>query len=294
MTNHLAAGLLRIAAIGLVAVPGVSVALTIPLMRRRAPGSPDTPADFGLPFELVRFASRDGTRLGGWWIPAPAAPRGTVILCPGQRASMNDDLVHAVPLHRAGFNVLMFDFRAHGLSGGKLVTFGALERRDLLGALDMLAKERGVMRAGVLGFSMGAGVALLAAAQDDRIGALALDGAYTRLDRLLSGWGTARGMPRPAANAMAWALILAGSARARCRMDRANPVDVAAWIRAPVLFIHGDEDPFVSPGEIEALAAQVRGPARLWRVPGAGHRQVFDRHPATYHARVVAWFEQGL
>jgi uncharacterized protein len=289
-----AARLRWMAEIGLLAVPGISLALTVPLMRRRAPGSQDTPADFGLPFEPVRFPSRDGVRLGGWWIPAPADPRGTVILCPGQRTSMNDDLIHAVPLHRAEFNVLMFDFRAHGLSDGRLVTFGALEQRDLRGALDMLGRERGVTCAGVLGFSMGAGVALLVAAQDERIGAVVVDGAFTRLDRLLSGWGMARGMPRPAAHAMAWAMIQAGSARARCRMDRANPVDTAAQVRAPVLFIHGDEDPFVSPDEIEALAAQVAGRAELWRVPGAGHRQIYGRYPDAYHERVVAWFEQHL
>mgnify|MGYP005833306303 CR=1 FL=1 len=290
----LLAGLASIVGIGAALALGVSFALTIPLMRRRTPGSPDTPAEFGLPFEPVRFSSRDGVRLGGWWIPAPATPRGTVILCPGQRTSMNDDLIHAAPLHRAGFNVLMFDFRAHGLSDGKLVTFGAREQFDLLGALDMLEKERGVARVGVLGFSMGAGVALLAAAQDGRIGALVVDGAFTRLDRLLSGWGVARGLPRAAAKAMAWAMILAGSVRARCRMDRANPVDVASRIRAPALFIHGDKDPFVSPGEIEALVAQASGPARLWRVSDAGHRQAYDRHPDDYHARVVEWFTSYL
>jgi uncharacterized protein len=289
-----AARLRWMAEIGLLAVPGISLALTVPLMRRRAPGSQDTPADFGLPFELVQFPSRDGVRLGGWWIPVPADPRGTVILCPGQRTSMNDDLIHAVPLYRARFNVLMFDFRAHGLSDGRLVTFGALEQRDLRGALDTLGRERGVTRAGVLGFSMGAGVALLVAAQDERIGAVVVDGAFTRLDRLLSGWGTARGMPRPAAHAMAWAMILAGSARARCRMDRANPIDTASQIRAPVLFIHGDADPFVSPDEIEALAAQVAGRTKLWRVPDAEHRQIYGRHPDAYHERVLAWFEQHL
>ena len=69
------AGPLRGAGIGLLVGAGVSLALTIPLMRRRAPGSPDTPADFAMPYEPVRFPS-DGLRLSGWWIPAPAGPRG--------------------------------------------------------------------------------------------------------------------------------------------------------------------------------------------------------------------------
>lgn len=294
MTNRRAAGLLRIAAIGLVAVPGVSVALTIPLMRRRAPGSPDTPADFGLPFEPVRFPSRDGVRLGGWWIPAPAAPRGTVILCPGQRASMNDDLIHAVPLHRAGFNVLMFDFRAHGLSGGTLVTFGALERRDLLGALDMLAKERGVMRAGVLGFSMGAGVALLVAAQDARVATLVVDGAFPRLAGLLQSYLRLRGVPGPLAGGFAQIVLWVAALRAQYEIHHADPITLADRISAPTLFVHGERDPFVRTDEVRALAARVAGPAEVWSLADCGHREANKRHPDEYNQRVVSWFARHL
>jgi hypothetical protein len=47
-----------------------------------------TPTSLGLPFEDVRFLSRDGTRLAAWLMPHPEA-RANVIYCHGQ----NDRLV---------------------------------------------------------------------------------------------------------------------------------------------------------------------------------------------------------
>jgi alpha-beta hydrolase superfamily lysophospholipase len=273
---------------------GVSFAATMPLMRRREPDPPDHPAAYGLPCDDVFFASRDGLMLAGWWIPAPAAPRGTIILCPGQNGSMDKDVPQAVPLHRAGFNVLMFDFRAHGRSEGQLVTLGALEQADLFGAVDYAVRERGADRIGVLGFSMGAGVALMVAAQDTRINAVVVDGAYLRIAGLLANWLKIRGVPGFLARGLAWLALLAGSLRAQYTIFRANPVDLAGQIHSPTLFIHGDADPFVSPDEIAALVARVTAPTALWRVAEADHREAFTLRPDEYNQRVVAWFEQHM
>jgi dipeptidyl aminopeptidase/acylaminoacyl peptidase len=275
-------------------VIGVSFAATIPLMGRRTPDPPDHPLKYGMVCEDVDFASRDGLRLGGWWIPAPDAPRGTVILCPGQNGSMDKDLPQAVPLHDAGFNVLMFDFRAHGRSEGGIVTLGALEQSDLFGAVDYAAGERGADRIGVLGFSMGAGVALMVAAQEPRINAAVVDGAYPRITGLLANWLRIRDIPGPLARGLAWLALIAGSLRTQYLITRANPADLIDRLQTPTLFIHGDQDPFVSPGEIEALVARVPGPAELWRVADADHREAYVHHTDEYNQRVVAWFERYL
>lgn len=273
---------------------GVSFAATIPLMRRREPDPLDHPLTHGMPCEDVFFPSRDGLMLAGWWIPAGESPRGTVILCPGQNGSMDKDVPQAVPLHRAGFDVLMFDFRAHGRSEGNTVTLGALEQADLFGAVDYVIGERRADRVGVMGFSMGAGVALMVAAQDTRIKAVVADGAYLRLSGLLANWLRIRGIPGLLVRALARLVLLAGSLRTQYLIYRANPVDLAGRIHAPVLFIHGDRDPFVTPDEIAALVARVPGPTDLWRIPEADHREAFSLHPDDYNRRVIAWFEQHL
>jgi alpha-beta hydrolase superfamily lysophospholipase len=261
-------------------------------MRRRKPDVPDHPLLHRMPCEEVNFDSRGGIKLGGWWIPAPN-PRGTVILCSGQNGSMDKDVPQAVPLHQAGFNVLMFDFRAHGRSEGKHVTLGLLEPLDLLGAIDDLAAKRNIERVGVMGFSMGAGVALLAAARDRRIAALAADGAYPRLSALMASRIRMAGIPGPLAYGLAWLTLFAGSIRLH-RLYRASPIRSAGQIVSPVLLIHGDLDPFVSSREIETLAGRIAGPVELWHVADAGHREAFDKHPDEYNRRVVEWFERHL
>ncbi len=282
--------------IGLVALlaVGIGYAASRPLMRRRAPDPPEHPSDYGMAALDVTFSSRDGLALGGWWIPTETQSRGAVIVCSGQNGSLDKDVRQAVPLHRAGFDVLLFDWRAHGRSEGNTVTLGALEQADLFGALDFLEAERGIESVGVFGLSMGAGVALLVAAQDSRIRALALDGAWPRLDELLTGYMRRRGFPAPLARAVAWLTLLAASLRTQYQLYRANPVDLAKRVRAPALLIHGEADPFVSSAEVEALAARLRGEVEVWRVAGAGHREAFVLHPEEYNQRVVGWFERHL
>ena len=276
------------------AVLALAYAATVPLMRRREPDPPDSPASHDLPGEEVQFPSRDGLLLGGWWIPAAGDARGTVVMCPGQNGSLDKDIPQAVPLQRAGFNVLLFDFRAHGRSQGSLVTLGALEQADLFGALDYLEGQRGVRWAGVLGFSMGAGVALLVAAQDARAAALVVDGAFPRLAGILRGYLRLRGVPGSLAGGFARAVLWVASLRAGYEISRANPIALADRISAPALFVHGERDPFVRTDEVRALAARVAGPAEVWSLADCGHREANKHHPDEYAQRVVGWFAQYL
>lgn len=287
-------GLTWLFAVVALALIGAAFAGSIPLTRRRVPDPPDDPARHGLPGEIVRFPSRDGLALGGWWIPASGAPRGTVILCPGQNGSADADIPQAVPLHAAGFNVLLFDWRAHGRSEGDLVTMGGLEPLDLAGAIDYVEEVRGADRVGVLGFSLGAGVALMTSAFDERIAALALDGAYPRLDGIVAARLRLAGLPGPLALFGARLILLAASLRANCQLFRANPLDSAPGVRVPALLIHGEADPFVDGAALDALAEAFGGPVEQWRVPGAGHREAVTLAPDEYARRVTAWFGAHL
>jgi hypothetical protein len=97
---------------------------------------------FGFAFERVSFDATDGTRLQGWWIPAQSRDSGrsvkstrTVLICHGLAGNKSSQLLLARDLVPAGYNVLVFDFRAHGESAGQTITYGDLERRDVLGAV---------------------------------------------------------------------------------------------------------------------------------------------------------------
>ena len=266
---------------------------SLPLMRRREPDPPDDPANYGLPREEVRFHSRDGVELGGWWMPAENA-HGTVIVCPGLNGSADKDVPQTVPLCQAGFNVLLFDWRAHGRSAGELVTLGALEQADLFGALDYVQREHGAAHVGVLGLSMGAGVALMVAAQDERIAALVVDGAYPSLKGLLTGYLQARGVPRRVGRGLVSIVLLMGSLRAGYVLLDVQPRRYASRVHAPTLFIHAERDEFASARDVEKMRAQIPVPTALWLAPDCAHREAFQRHAEEYNRRVLAWFAEHL
>src|SRR5262245_65499257 len=130
---------------------------------------PLTPADFALRVEDVRLRAGDGVTLAGWLIARPAAP--AVVLLHGYPANKADLLPIAAAL-APRFAVLLMDLRYFGDSGGRATTLGFRERGDLQRAVAWL-HARGYARVGVFGFSLGGAVALLAAADDPRILAVA-------------------------------------------------------------------------------------------------------------------------
>ncbi len=266
---------------------------TLPLMRRREPDPPDDPANYGLPRQAVYFPSRDGLQLGGWWVPANNA-RSTLIVCPGLNGSADKDVPLLVPLHKAGFNVLLFDWRAHGRSEGELVTLGALEQADLFGALDYVQHEHGAERVGVLGLSMGAGVALMVAAQDQRIAALALDGVYPSLKGMATNYLRTRGVPRRVGRALVGMALLMGSLRAGHLLLDVQPRRFAARLSVPTFFIHAAHDEFAPLDAIEHMRERIDAPTALWVVPECAHREAFARYPQEYGERVAGWFLSQL
>jgi pimeloyl-ACP methyl ester carboxylesterase len=107
--------------------------------------------------------------LKGWQGHADGPPKATLIYLHGvsdNRASASGVLDH---FRRRGFNVVAYDSRAHGESGGEAATFGCFEKEDLRHVLDTLRPGPIIL----VGSSLGAAVALQTAALDPRITAVA-------------------------------------------------------------------------------------------------------------------------
>ncbi len=151
-------------------------------MRRPQVGTPQSAHN--LSYEDVSFTSRnDQVALSGWFIPARNSDRAVVFVhgkdsCRSCEFS-NHSLDFASDLHERGFNVFMFDLRGHGQSSAARVSFGLLEKNDVLGAVDWL-RDRGFApgRIGVLGVSLGSASAAYAAAEEPAIGALVIDSGF--------------------------------------------------------------------------------------------------------------------
>ena len=79
----------------------------------------------GVEFEDVTIASFDDTQLYGWWIAA-AIDAPTMVVLHGVKKNRTECFARGLALRQAGFNVLIFDGRAHGNSEGRYVTYGSL------------------------------------------------------------------------------------------------------------------------------------------------------------------------
>ncbi len=264
------------------------------LIQRRTPDSPADPAELALDYEEVSFRSRDGLRLGGWFIPGSKPQRGTIVFCHGHAGSLDSDLRYVPIFQKRGFNVLQFDFRGHGRSEGRQVSMGYYERLDLLAAVDY-AQALGIDQVGVLGFSMGGAVAISTAAQNPAIAAIVSDGGFARLRPTLQAGLQQRGIPLWLARIVTpWTMRIAGW-RLGCDLAEADP---QRWVHLisprPILFVHGGRDRYVDPAEIEALHAAAGNPKALWIVQEAEHRRIDQARPEEYRARVLAFFEEWL
>src|SRR5436309_2931060 len=148
------------------------------------------PADLLLRAEDVTFHASDDVLLSGWLVKgAPRAP--VIVLCHDLGGSRSALLNSAVSLNRAGYALLVFDFRGHGLSTGSGGFLGVDEKRDILGAIEFLKSRSDVdgSRIGLWGIGMGAYAGTLAALDSPEIVALALDSLYpdvsSQMERLL-------------------------------------------------------------------------------------------------------------
>ncbi|HEY1922652.1 MAG TPA: alpha/beta fold hydrolase, partial [Tepidisphaeraceae bacterium] len=192
-----AAQALRVALLFLVGLPYMIVAAATyrPKTMQRA----DAPLN-DLGATPVWFQSTDGLDIAGFWTPV-AAPadsdisnpnwgRQTLLICPGSGSANASYLVLARNFQSEGYNVLIFDFRAHGQSDGQIISFGDHERRDVLGAVRWLRTSQPQASRRIVGVGVDTGAAaLLAAAADPSpegraFNSLAVFGCYDRFDSL--------------------------------------------------------------------------------------------------------------
>ncbi len=191
------------------------------------------------------------------------------------------------------FDVISFDFRGHGKSSG-VFTWTSKEGQDLEAVLKYV-KEQKYEHIGVLGFSLGAAVALIAAAKDHDIQSVIavsapcdfwqIDYHFWESDMLLDlklnlgkkgkGKGVRPGNP------------FAPKIRPLDIVDKISPL--------AVLFIHGDKDWLIKHRHAQELFKKTKDPKRLVIVPGAGHAErIYDERPQEFLDLCIGWFRETL
>ncbi len=221
-----------------------------------------------LPWRQVHVPTANDKRLFGWFIPAAEqAPALVVMHGWGGNAEMMLPL--AAPLHAAGYTLLLLDARCHGCSDSD--SFASLPRfaEDIEAALVWLAAQREVnaQALGVIGHSVGAGAALLAASRCDCIHAVVSLAAFADPAEMLRRWLAALHIPYWPLGAyiLAYVQYVIGF-----RFAAIAPRNTIARVSCPVLLVHGLDDQTVPPDEARQIhAARASDTVELLLIPGS-------------------------
>lgn len=211
----------------------------------------------------------DGLRLRAWARPG-SAERAAVVVAHGVGDSLESFLDTASTLNRRGHAVILFDFRGHGGSEGRLTTLGGREREDVRAAAGWL---RGRGRAGrgliFFGHSMGAVAVLRAAAEEPDVRAVVAEAPYDTYRETVAHHARLYfHVPR-------WPLVPLTIAVAEWRAgfdaDEVDAVAAARRLRAPALFVADGADRRMPEPVVRRVYEAHPGPKRLWVAPGADH-----------------------
>ena len=248
-----------------------------------------TPAEFDLPFEDVRFKTKDGLALAGWLIVKDKS-RPTIIIGHGYPFDKGNILPVARFLYPK-FNLFFFDFRSFGQSEGRITTAGAREREDTKAAIAYLKKRKDIKHTfGAYGFSLSATTFLITDAPE--IKAIVADSPYT------GGWGIIEALYRyfgPLKWPFVWLTGFYSKLFLGLNPSEVSVIESIKDQKVPVLLIHGDKDSQIPLRHSQEIYANSdKELTELWIVKDADHGMSYAVNPSAYKKKVTGFFEENL
>ncbi|MBY0353555.1 lysophospholipase [Candidatus Babeliales bacterium] len=239
----------------------------------------------------VAFTTSDNFELQGLLFARPHA-QANLVLCHGYQGCKEFmyGLIDMFPT----YNILIFDFRAHGQSPGSTTSIGCHEYKDVIAAADFMKQYDNTLPLIVLGISMGGASALKAAeVKQDLCDALIIDSTFSELKTMfLRGFTLKVGLPYypffPIARAMFHYVN-------NCDIHNMSPVESVKKIKQPILFIHSCNDKFINPeNSLQLYAVAQNKDTRLWIGPRCRHGWLHTYHTPMYQKKVLRFLDQTI
>lgn len=240
-----------------------------------------------VPWEDVYIRSFDDLRLHGR-LRRGEEGADTVILIHGYHSSWENDFAGVAQWYLGrGYTVLAVDQRSHGQSEGRLVTFGAREKRDAVAWAQFAEYELGSGRVWMHGVSMGA-VSVLLALEDgypDCVQGVIADCPFDSPMGLFAHHLRRRyhlpAFPVVPIGSVAWAMLIGpGYVKDSCH-------EAAAGSELPLLLFSAGEDTTVPPDSARAVW-EARGKRDVWiHIPNARHALCWQEDREAYAAALA-------
>jgi pimeloyl-ACP methyl ester carboxylesterase len=223
-----------------------------------------------------------GVTLKGWRCSGNGVRRGTIVYLHGTADNRTSSAGVIGRFGPRGLDVIAYDSRGHGESGGAACTYGFFEKHDLHGVLDTIRSGPIVL----LGTSLGGAVALQEAAGDRRVTAVIAVETFSDLRTV-----AAERAPFFFTKGTIRQTFQLAAEQGHFDVDAVSPERAAADITVPVLLVHGAMDIDTRPEHSQRVFAALKGPKRLILVPNAGHNG--SLRPEVWE-EIERWIDQVL
>ncbi|MFP4478390.1 MAG: alpha/beta hydrolase [Candidatus Izemoplasmatales bacterium] len=166
-----------------------------------------------------------------------------VVMAHGYTYSHHGTIKYAKMMIELGYNVILYDHRFHGESGGKNTTLGYHEQYDLETVINYVFEKYGNdVYLGTYGESMGSATCLLEQAYDQRVKFVISDAGFKNLKLLIKSRIKTKRLPAwlfyGVVNFNVW-LITKGN------FSKVSPIYSIKDSKIPILFVHGKMDDFI-------------------------------------------------
>lgn len=256
--------------------------------------TPLNPKDAGLPYEDLTLKTAEGINLSCWLIKARQPTQGTVIYLHGVSECKIVGLPITKVLHDNGFNVFLYDSRRHGDSGGKYCTYGFYEKHDVSTVINYLEQRHDLQlrNIGLFGSSMGAAVAIQAAAIDKRVKAVVAESGFATLRTVFDDYQ--KRMIKMPWHYLRNLVIKRSEHLAHFKANAVSPLESVRDIHVPIFVLHGTADDRIKYQYSEIVYKNTDPPKELWLIRGAKHNDMAEIGGEEYAARIVGFFHQYL
>lgn len=251
------------------------------------------PKTFGHEYESFKIVTEDGVEIEGWFVPAKLKSEKTIVVLHGWGANRSDVLPSTIFLS-SDYNMVYFDFRNHGRSGGNSTSLTCLEVKDFLSVVRYLKSEKREISKiiGVFGFSMGGSVAITGSSQVPEIKAVIAESPFSSFNRTVIRFAKLfYGIP----SVFVPPTLIATRIRLGFNPEKCSPI---YWVDKlsprPLLLIQGEADQRMPVIEGQSLYDRAGEPKEIWIVPGADHGTIREDQTEQYQSRISQFFRKYL
>ncbi|HZK83564.1 MAG TPA: alpha/beta hydrolase [Desulfosporosinus sp.] len=246
----------------------------------------------------VSVKSSFGYTLSGTYVFNPKPTNNTVILVHGIGCDRWESMKYSDMYLDMGFNVLAYDSRDHGSSGGQDITLGFFEKTDLDNVVKWVKWVNPKATIGVHGESLGAVTALLQAKLDQsekNVDFYVVDSPYSDLWDLMNIKLSSDLKPsfQPAAAFILFYANIVALKESDFSLYAVSPITAISDIKTPVMFIHGSNDTFIPASMSLELYLRKTGAKGIYISPGADHAMSYLTNKEEYTAKVKKFLTEN-